>query len=82
MGRPVLIMKEKDPSFEVLNLRDVRHQLGFTLQEIADLMGFSKGYISDIENGRRSIPSGTAAKLREVVELAAKAKLGPCRKRG
>lgn len=76
MAKPVLIMKEKEPSFEVLNLRDVRQQIGFTLQELADLVGFSKGYISDIENGRRSVPSATAVRLREVVSLAWDAKKG------
>lgn len=76
MAKPVLIMKEKEPSFEVLNLRDVRQQIGFTLQELADLVGFSKGYISDIENGRRSVPSATAVRLREVINLAWDAKKG------
>ena len=38
-------------------LRSIREKLGKTMRQVADLLGVSVVYISDIERGRRNPPS-------------------------
>lgn len=38
-------------------LRDMRKMKGFTIRELADRSGVSAAYISQLENGNRSVPS-------------------------
>lgn len=37
-------------------LRDLREELGFTIEELADAAGLSAGYLSKIENNRVPLP--------------------------
>lgn len=55
------------PRFYVSNLAKVRAELGFSLQEVADLVGISKSYLSDIEKGRKTVPAHTAEKLSQCI---------------
>ncbi|MVO98551.1 helix-turn-helix domain-containing protein [Paenibacillus lutrae] len=38
-------------------LRDLRKLKGYTIRELADRSGVSAGYISQLENGNRNVPS-------------------------
>lgn len=40
------------------NLRRARKARGLTLERLAEALDTSKGYLSDMESGKRSIPSG------------------------
>lgn len=48
------------------NLRKARNELGWTLEKLADEAGTSKGYLSDLEHGRRETPPG--AKLADIAQ--------------
>ncbi|RTE03076.1 helix-turn-helix domain-containing protein [Paenibacillus whitsoniae] len=52
-------------------LRDIRKLKGFTIRELADRSGVSAGYISQLENGNRGVPSpDVLMKLSEGLNIA------------
>ena len=44
-------------------LRDLRKARGVTLDELASMTGFTKGYLSKIENGRKVPPIETLSRI-------------------
>lgn len=38
-----------------LRLKEIRKERGLTTQQLADLAGMSQSYVSDIENGRKTL---------------------------
>lgn len=68
IAKPVLQLKPKEPSFEILNLKDCRDKVGMSLQEVADLAGISKSYLHDLETGRRAAPASTATAVSMAID--------------
>jgi len=67
-------MKEKSMSELTLQrlakrVRELRSEMGMTLQDVARLTGLSKALISKVENGVVSPPIATLAKLSEALEV-------------
>ena len=50
------------------NLIRIRKEKGYTQKELANIIGVSKQYIWDIENGRREISYKLAFMISEVLE--------------
>lgn len=46
-----------------LRLRTARIEHGLTLEALAELSGFTKGYLSKIENGKKAPPIGSLARI-------------------
>lgn len=53
---------KKEPGDFGRNLKDRRTRLGMTLDQLADVARTSKGYISDLETGKKSNPSEKMAR--------------------
>lgn len=68
IAKPVLSLRPKEPSFEILNLKECRETVGLSLQEVADLAGISKSYLHDLETGRRAAPAATANAVSMAIE--------------
>ena len=50
-------------------IRELRRERGLTLQEVAEIAGFSKGLLSKIETGSVSPPIATLSKLADALDL-------------
>lgn len=50
-------------------MRDKRIEKGLTQQEVADSVGISRNFLSDIENGRYNPSFKTAIKLANFLEM-------------
>lgn len=66
-----LISRVKDRTSEgmQLNLKSLRNDRGWTLDYVAELSGTSKGYLSQLENGRRQPSTATLETLAEVFRV-------------
>ncbi|HEY9681594.1 MAG TPA: helix-turn-helix transcriptional regulator [Oculatellaceae cyanobacterium] len=53
------------------SVSDLRESLGMTQQELADLSGVNRTYISDIERGRRNITLTTMKRLAAALKIEA-----------
>jgi transcriptional regulator with XRE-family HTH domain len=66
VGEPTLLeMDEADRDEEMVcrRLRELRQKREMTLETLADLSGFTKGYLSRIENGKKAPPIASLARL-------------------
>ena len=70
IAKPTLGFIPKEPSFEILHMREYRDAVGLTLQQLADLTGLSRSYIHDIETGRRAAPQSTASIISGILDKA------------
>lgn len=48
-------------------IREIREELGLTLDKLADKTGISKGFLSDVETGKRDISSEYLLKIADVM---------------
>jgi transcriptional regulator with XRE-family HTH domain len=48
-------------------IREIREELGLTLDKLADKTGISKGFLSDVETGKRDISSEYLLKIADAV---------------
>ena len=48
--------------------RDLRRRNGWSLQMLANLSGINKAYLSEFENGLRTLPEGEAERLAGLLE--------------
>ena len=48
-------------------IREIREELGLTLEKLADKTGISKGFLSDVETGKRDISSEYLLKIADAV---------------
>jgi transcriptional regulator with XRE-family HTH domain len=48
-------------------IREIREELGLTLEKLADKTGISKGFLSDVETGKRDISSEYLLKIADAM---------------
>ncbi len=60
--------REMDPVAIGKQLRELRQKAGMSLRTVADRLGFTAPYISDLERGNRSFTQELAAKYREALK--------------
>jgi transcriptional regulator with XRE-family HTH domain len=48
-------------------IREIREELGLTLDKLAEKTGISKGFLSDVETGKRDISSEYLLKIADVM---------------
>lgn len=48
-------------------IREIREELGWTLDTVADKTGISKGFLSDVETGKRDISSEYLLKIADAM---------------
>jgi transcriptional regulator with XRE-family HTH domain len=58
------------------NIKDLRKQKKITLQELADLTGLTKGYLSKIERAKKAPPYSTLNKIAMALNVDAASLLG------
>jgi transcriptional regulator with XRE-family HTH domain len=63
------------PTLTGQRLRELRELSGLTQQELADLLGYHWHHLSQIENGRRSVPTSVRMKLKSVLIKAMRSRL-------
>lgn len=51
-------------------LAEARHRLDMTQQQLADALGLSRLFVSQMETGVRGVAERTAAQVRQLEELA------------
>ena len=51
-------------------IRAIRGQQNWTQEELAEAAGISKGFLSDIENGKRNISSESALKIADALGIS------------
>jgi len=55
-----------------LRIKEIRRKLGMTQDALAEKVGSTKGYISQLENGNRDINSRLLVKLSEALGVSAR----------
>ena len=50
-------------------IRELRTSLGLTLEELADKTGFTKGYLSRVENSKKAPPVATLIRIATALEV-------------
>lgn len=51
-------------------IREIREELGLTLDKLADRTGISKGFLSDVETGKRDISSEYLLKIADAMSAS------------
>lgn len=66
-------MSKSDDKINISNtrIRQLREHLGLTIQEFADVLGCSRGYVSMIENGKRDVSGQLVILLQEKFHMTA-----------
>ncbi len=52
-----------------IKLKEIRNRHGYTVQQLADKIGISKSYYSQLENRRRRLSYDMAAKIAKVFSM-------------
>lgn len=85
MARRIRVRAGADPAEAVRDLgarlQRVRSERGITLETLAERTGFSKGYLSRIETGKKTPPLGTLARVADALETRLNALLDGTRVR-
>lgn len=53
-----------------LRLKEIRKERGLTTQQLADLSGMSQSYVSDIENGRKTLNARRMEALAKALDVS------------
>ena len=56
-------------SKKTINLRELRERRGWTQVELAERLGFSRPFVSEVENGKRGISLGMMQAIMRVFNL-------------
>src|SRR5215469_1565836 len=51
-------------------IREIREELGWTLDKLVEKTGISKGFLSDVETGKRDISSEYLLKIADAMEAS------------
>lgn len=62
-----------------IRISEMRKQQGITLEQLSILTGFTKGYLSKIENSKRSPPVGSLARIAQALKTGIAELLQPAR---
>ena len=62
-------MKIKDVDDFGKKIKERRRKLGYTQKYISDFTGFSVSFISDLENGKKTIELGKALQLANILGM-------------
>jgi transcriptional regulator with XRE-family HTH domain len=61
----------------ILNMKTIRNARGLTLEQVADLTGLSKGFLSQLETGSRQPSTETLGLLSEALKVDTSALIAP-----